>query len=118
MRQTTNNPLSESLLLGWKLLRLVCGLHHPSEKLFDYFSAYAQKSHLAAESKDLRQEIARCQHQLERSKAHGPRKFPPTQMEVKHILQDLPISIRVALLTVKTLFLKTFAHLLMCNIME
>lgn len=101
MRQTTSNPLPESLLRGWKLLRLVCGLHHPSEKLFEYFSVHAQKSQENAQSEDLRREIYSCRHQLERSKAHGPRKFTPTLMEVKHILQDLPISIRVLLLTVR-----------------
>lgn len=112
MKQTNANPTPSSLLRGWKLMAICCGIFPPTLGLIKYLAAYLYSASL--QGNDIGGWATYALQRLDKTWVCGRREFYPTITEILAIQEKRPVSVQITFLdgSARTLLVEsqTTAH--------
>ncbi|MES1911702.1 MAG: hypothetical protein MHM6MM_004095 [Cercozoa sp. M6MM] len=95
-KQTTNNPKTQSLHDGWKLMALFSGIFPPSEEFACYLASYLyERSQVPGEVGEYARYALR---RLDRCMSDGARRCVPCDAEIRAVQDRQPVTVRVGFL--------------------
>jgi len=96
IKQTSDNPDSESNLKGWKFMAIICGVLVPSQTLVKYLASYLHERSVSGASHRSVAEWARyALTRLDASMRCGRRKFFPIDDEIKAVEEKRACNVKV-----------------------